>query len=1101
MRSVSISSLLMTIVLLFGAPACSTSSECVTAECTAQTCTDAGGPADVAAGIDLTSIDSMADRERQPDTPADLPETTDLMADTEHLTDTPADLPDTPADLPETVDLAADNQDTEVGETACPEDLVCDDSNPCTLDLCSPEFGCVYQPAEGDCDDGNLCTLDDACSGGWCTGTTVDCSNLDSAGCAGICEPLGGTCTPVPTGDGLEVCDGLDNDCDGHVDEDLAGYTLNLDVACIAVLDVGVCASEHLDTFCGQHPESGDFLMECDLSNVPDYTEVEDLDPGYCDGLDNDCDGLTDEEIFVFDPAQHQQYDTGCLQLGVCAAGTVATCTSPDNPISGEGNWECHYADVEFFVGAVAMQGMTFVEVACDGLDNDCDGLVDEGLGLDLEWAGDLNPKLLSGCPQEGVCTDKMLWGCQETAWFCDPSNAEPDYETHETLCDSLDNDCDGTTDVELHDVGPAGAGCKLQGVCEAGVTADCVEGDYLCYYDEVAGYQGAAESKCDGLDNDCDGQADEALVWSPGAGCGDIWGTGVCDPELIDPLCLGLEGWDCPVPHTVVLYYEAEETSCDQLDNDCDGQVDEAVCQAGEPCSGPVNCVSSSCLHLPELQGGGLVCSLSNSYCPFYPVGSEDVDYALQGSSVCIDESTRASCGAGAWFEMASCAGETALCHDGECVSCVPGTRKCDGKTIVKCGNDGAGFEPDGLCGATFVCQGSGVCAPDVELKLNGSPVAYDAHELRPRIATRHQGGFALAFESTLMAAGEQGDVVLRCFSATATGDGPGKLANELVQGNQTLPALADLPTNDGGFFVVWQDSNSPEDGDGAGIVGRLFDAQCNATSASLQLNTGHAGNQTEPAVAAIGNGNALVAWRDEGSDPTLVRARLVKDGEATGLDFTLSSWLGSPQSRPALAPVDATWFAAVWQQDEGQESDVFFRLLGGEGSAMCEPDTANNLTAGDQLAPAVAGFAGPLGGEFAVTWLSADGDSEAIFLRTVDNGCTAQGDDLTVSAGPATDLSHPAMTILEDNTMVIVWSAAGLAGDDDGHGIASRLFQPDGAALNPLEFTVNFTGDGEQLHPQATDLGNGVYVVVWSSIAPSTGAVNILARVLNGP
>ena len=68
----------------------------------------------------------------------------------------------------------------------------CDDGNPCTDDICTTQFGCVYKALEegAPCDDGEPCSLDDACFDGTCLGTpdveSEECGAADSCG-DGVC--------------------------------------------------------------------------------------------------------------------------------------------------------------------------------------------------------------------------------------------------------------------------------------------------------------------------------------------------------------------------------------------------------------------------------------------------------------------------------------------------------------------------------------------------------------------------------------------------------------------------------------------------------------------------------------------------------------------------------------------------------------------------------------------------------------------------------------------------------------------------------------------------------------------------------------------------
>jgi len=325
-------------------------------------------------------------------------------------------------------------------------------------------------------------------------------------------------------------CDGYDDDCDGEIDEDY----ISTPTSC----GIGICSNDG-ELIC----ENGEEINTCSPFNSED--EI-------CDGLDNDCDGVIDEGCLC-DPGETQE--CGETNLGICELGTQ-TCDV-------YGQWgNC--------IGAINPG----IEICFDNLDNDCDGLTDEGC-LDC-IPGEME---LCGSSGTGLCEYGIKFCTVLGEWSACYGATYPTDE----ICDFKDNDCDGETDedcecagCEIEDCGETDVGeCEFGiKVCQEGIWTDC----YGAIYPET--------EICDGLDNDCDNQTDENCECTPGESeqCGESnlgicqYGTKTCNTNGDWGNCIGA--------------INSEPEICDGLDNDCDGETDEGCeCETDEQCglNGPV--------------------------------------------------------------------------------------------------------------------------------------------------------------------------------------------------------------------------------------------------------------------------------------------------------------------------------------------------------------------------------------------------------------------------------------------------------------------------------------------------------------------------------
>lgn len=238
-------------------------------------------------------------------------------------------------------------------------------------------------------------------------------------------------------------CDGIDNDCNGLVDDGVPETAIRC--------GVGACESVGVERC-----EDGRFVAEC----TPHAPTMETFESGRCeDGIDNDCDGLTDALDPDCQPLRACYYDAD----GDGYPGTAVELRVPDCDGTWAGNelWEVNFDCNDDPNDACATKAWNGSVERCDGCDNDCNGKVDETF-----------PTLGKSCAMEGDHCSVRQWECNDSgdALTCGENTREPrpdDIESVErgnTCNDGIDNDCDGLVDDEDPDCTIVHSGGRLFG-------------------------------------------------------------------------------------------------------------------------------------------------------------------------------------------------------------------------------------------------------------------------------------------------------------------------------------------------------------------------------------------------------------------------------------------------------------------------------------------------------------------------------------------------------------------------------------------------------------------------------------------------------------
>ncbi|MCC6877716.1 MAG: PKD domain-containing protein [Sandaracinaceae bacterium] len=435
---------------------------------------------------------------------------------------------------------------------------------------------------DNDCD----AQLDEGCS---CRpGETRACySGPPGTSGNGTCRSGTQTCTTATDGTpawgacagevlpGAEVCfDGADGDCDGVIDDGCvcsSGASRSCYIGPTDTRNIGVCRDGMQSCAVGGGGVGSDWGT-CTGGRLPGAET--------CDGLDNDCDGTTDEGCSCVPGMVRNCYGgpTGTSGVGICRAGSQTCDLRPD----GTADWS-------------ACSGATLPGTeTCNGVDDDCDAMTDEGCLCDI---GTSEPCYSGPSSTRGVgrCRDgsrSCVAGSGGSSWGACGGDTLPGTET----CNGADDDCDGATDegcsctprtVRSCYTGPAGT--EGIGICRAGSqTCELSPDGTTSSWGACTGGVLPGGEACNGVDDDCDGVADDGCACVPGStracydGPGGTRGLGLCRDGAQTCVSGGggigsswgtCTGWTGPATET-----------CNGADDDCDGIPDETcACTSGQ--------------------------------------------------------------------------------------------------------------------------------------------------------------------------------------------------------------------------------------------------------------------------------------------------------------------------------------------------------------------------------------------------------------------------------------------------------------------------------------------------------------------------------------
>ena len=398
----------------------------------------------------------------------------------------------------------------------------------------------------------------------------------------------------------------------------------------------------------------------------------------------------------------------------------------------------------------------------------------------------------------------------------------------------------------------------------------------------------------------------------------------------------------------------------------------------------------------------------------------------------------------------------------------------------------------------------------------IRSTPISGTGNQNQPAFAALPDGGAVLTWRNDGSTPGtttlenlyfDRTGAATSGFSATLSGGNASQSAN---------PAAAVLTS--GVYAVAYADINTAASTDHDGVFVQLI---ANGLDKVVQVNTTATGVQHLPAIAALANGNFVVAWVDEGTatgaNPVATLRAQVMDptGAKVGTEITVPGNVTSQSHPPSLTALADGRFLVGWEQGNVSSGTVVSTSV--RAAAYNADGTVSTAT----FAAAVGGTnvtqpssAQLADGTVVVASVHAQGTSSDVRIEPLVFAGPAPlqppvaGTEFVVGAAATAgvDLRASVVAGLSNGKSVVVWQSNPKTNSGGEFGIQGQLLNADGSVSGAVFTVVSPTAGLPKTDPTVTGLPGGGFVVGWTdkqfendANGNSTRATDIKAKIFD--
>jgi hypothetical protein len=362
--------------------------------------------------------------------------------------------------------------------------------------------------------------------------------------------------------------------------------------------------------------------------------------------------------------------------------------------------------------------------------------------------------------------------------------------------------------------------------------------------------------------------------------------------------------------------------------------------------------------------------------------------------------------------------------------------------------------------------------------------PTTTTNSQFQPHVASLTDGGWVVSWSSNASDPSTGAQIRLQAYNSNGTRQGVEMQANTTTLGEQSTSEVTGLST--GGWVVTWQgEDDNTNDGDSKfDIYQQAYDANGQKVGIETVVNTFANYDQFDSSVTALANGWWAVTWCSYGhaGDASGIYAQIYQaNGNKFGSEIHVNTYTPGNQYNPEITTLKNGDFIVTWESEsqDGSGYGIYQQRYDADGAANGGEKRVNKTVAGDQDTADVTALSS---GGYVVTWQSEKGQDKSgygIYGQAYNANGTKAGTEFLVNKHTNSEQLECSVAGIDKGRFVVTWQSYDVDGDNGA--IMQRVFSDSGRKLTAERLTLDFRptieGNGKDNNLVGEDIGEKFY------------------------